>query len=73
MAKKNKDIDITIGDAHLEVKKDENSKDIKLDTKNLDVEIHKDEDSKEVKIQANGKFLEVVGKILGKLFLKKIK
>ena len=72
MAKK-KNIDVTVGDAHLEVHKDENSKDIKYDSKNLDIEIHKDEDSKEVKIEANGKLLQIVGKILGKLFLKKIK
>lgn len=74
MAKKKKvDVDVQVNDTHIELHKDENKQELIIDSKKLDIEVSKTAEGVEVKVDAQSGLLNTLGKLIGKVALKRFK
>jgi hypothetical protein len=74
MAKKKKvDVEVQVNDTHVELHKDENKQELIIDSKNLDIEVSKTADQVEVKVDSQSGLLNTLGKLIGKVALKRFK
>jgi uncharacterized beta-barrel protein YwiB (DUF1934 family) len=73
MAKKNLNVNIDTENIDVNVERKDGELKVNYDSKNLDVTVEKTAEGSEVKVEANGGFFKLVGKILGKVLLRRIK
>jgi hypothetical protein len=73
MAKKNLNVNIDTDNIDVNVERKDGELKVNYDSKNLDVTVEKTAEGSEVKVEANGGFFKLVGKILGKVLLRRIK
>jgi hypothetical protein len=73
MAKKNLNVNIDTDNIDVNVERKDGEVKVNYDSKNLDVTVEKTAEGSEVKVEANGGFFKLVGKILGKVLLRRIK
>jgi hypothetical protein len=73
MAKKNLKVDIDTENIDVNIERKDGEVKVNYDSKNLDVTVEKTAEGSEVKVEANGGFFKLVGKILGKVLLRRIK
>ena len=74
MAKKKKiDVEVQVNDTHVELHKDENKQELIIDSKKLDIEVSKTSDKVEVKVDSQSGLLNTLGKLIGKVALKRFK
>jgi hypothetical protein len=73
MAKKNLNVNIDTDNIDVNVERKDGELKVNYDSKNLDVTVEKTAEGSEVKVEANGGFFKLVGKILSKVLLRRIK
>jgi len=73
MAKKNLNVNIDTDNIDVNIERKDGELKVNYDSKNLDVTVEKTAEGSEVKVEANGGFFKLVGKILGKVLLRRIK
>jgi predicted RNA-binding protein Jag len=73
MAKKNLKVDIDTDKVDIHVERKDGEVKVNYDSKNLDVKVEKTADNVEVKVDAQSGFFKLVGKILSKVLLRRIK
>jgi hypothetical protein len=73
MAKKNLNVNIDTENIDVNIERKDGELKVNYDSKNLDVTVEKTAEGSEVKVEANGGFFKLVGKILGKVLLRRIK
>lgn len=73
MAKKNLKVNVDTENIDVNVERKDGDLKVNYDSKNIDVKIEKTAEGSEVKVEATGGFFKLVGKILGKILLRKIK
>ena len=73
MAKKNLNVKVDTDNIDVNIERKDGEVKVNYDSKNLDVTVEKTAEGSEVKVEANGGFFKLVGKILGKVLLRRIK
>ena len=73
MAKKNLKVEVDTENIDVKVERKDGEVKVDYDSKNLDVKVEKTADNVEVKVDAQSGFFKLVGKILGKVLLRRIK
>lgn len=73
MAKKNLKVDIDTERIDVHVERKDGELKVDYDSKNIDVEVNKTADNVEVKVNAEGGLFKIIGNILKKVLLKRIK
>jgi len=73
MAKKKLNVNIDTENIDVNIERKDGEVKVNYDSKNLDVTVEKTAEGSEVKVEANGGFFKLVGKILGKVLLRRIK
>lgn len=73
MAKKNLKVEVDTENIDVNVERKDGNVKVDYDSKNIDVKIEKTAEGSEVKVEATGGFFKIIGKILGKVLLRRIK
>lgn len=73
MAKKNLKVEVDTKNIDVNVERKDGNVKVDYDSKNIDVTVEKTAEGSEVKVEATGGFFKLVGKILTKVLLKRIK
>lgn len=73
MAKKNLKIDIDTDRVDVKVDRKDGETEVIVDGKNLDVHVKKTNEGNEVEVKAEKGFLKMVGKVIGKILLRRLK
>jgi len=73
MAKKNLNVNVDTENIDVNVERKDGELKVNYDSKKLDVQVNKTADNVEVKVDAQSGFFKLVGKILGKVLLRRIK
>ena len=73
MAKKNLKIDIDTDRVDVKVDRKDGETEVIVDGKNLDVHVKKTNEGNEVEVKAEKGFLKMVGKVIGKVLLRRLK
>jgi len=73
MAKKNLNVKVDTDNIDVNIERKDGEVKVNYDSKNIDVTVEKTAEGSEVKVEATGGFFKLVGKILGKVLLRKIK
>jgi len=73
MAKKNLNVKVDTENIDVNVERKDGDLKVNYDSKKLDVQVNKTADNVEVKVDAQSGFFKLVGKILSKVLLRRIK
>lgn len=73
MAKKNLKVDIDTDRVDVKVERKDGETEVIVDGKNLDVHVKKTDKGNEVEVKAEKGFLKMVGKVIGKVLLRRLK
>ena len=73
MAKKNLKVEVDTENIDLKVERKDGELKVDYDSKNIDVKVDKTADKVEVKVDSQGGLFKIVGKIVKRILLKRIK
>lgn len=73
MAKKNLNVEIDTEKVDLKIERKDGELKVDYDSKKLDVQVNKTADKVEVKVDSQGGLFRIVGNIIKKILLKRIK
>lgn len=73
MAKKNTKINIDTKNVDVKFERENGNVKLDYDSKNLDVSVEKTENGTEVKVDAEKGILKTIGKIIGRVLLRRLK
>lgn len=73
MAKKNLKVEVDTENIDVKVERKDGEVKVDYDSKNIDIKVEKTAEGSEVKVESNGGIFKLVGKILKKVLLRKIK
>lgn len=73
MAKKNLKVEVDTENVDLKIERKDGGIKVDYDSKNIDVKVDKTADTVEVKVDSQGGLFKIVGNILKKVLLRKLK
>jgi uncharacterized beta-barrel protein YwiB (DUF1934 family) len=73
MAKKNLKVEIDTENIDVKVERKDGELKVDYDSKNIDIKVDKTAEGSEVKVETSGGLFKIVGKILSKILLRRIK